>query len=92
MGRFQVPANVVVVRMVVVQLIKEERVLGITELSAPVCVIQVNQNSDELETLGTLIDSKRELQRRFTESIGWRERVVLNERVRDGSCNEGKSV
>ena len=48
------PANVVVVRMVVVQLMKEERVLGITELSAPVCVIQVDQNSDELETLGQL--------------------------------------
>ena len=48
------PANVVVVRTVVVQLIKEERVLGITELSAPVCVIQVGQNSDELETMGQL--------------------------------------
>ena len=48
------PANVVVVRTVVVQLIKEERVLGIIELSAPACVIQVNQNSDELETMGQL--------------------------------------
>ena len=48
------PANVVVVRTVVVQLIKEERVLEIMELSVPVWVIQVDQNSDELETLGQL--------------------------------------